>query len=115
MSIKIPILVYTESKKLSFEKEEEYRKEVEIRAMSIEEAVIWRVVKNNELQSKLINIIEKLKEKKIKFVRETIYKSYYISTIEESFIKGNSWIVTTFDCMKEKQIIEEKLKKKEIK
>jgi len=40
MSVKIPISAYTEHKKLLFEKEEEYRKEVEIRAVSIEEVVI---------------------------------------------------------------------------
>ena len=32
--------------------------------MSIEEAVIQRVIKNKEIQSKLINIVEKLKRKK---------------------------------------------------
>ena len=54
----------------------------------------------------------KSKEERIKFVRGTIYKNCHISTIEESFIKGNSWVVITFDCLKERQIMEEKLKKK---
>src|SRR5437868_909722 len=56
----------------------------------------------------------KSKEERIKFVRGTIYKNCHISTIEESFIKGNSWVVITFDCLKGRQIMEEKLKKKEI-
>ena len=40
MSVEMPISAYIESKKQLFEKEEEYRREIEIRAMSIEEAVI---------------------------------------------------------------------------
>ena len=64
MSVEISISAYTESKKLSSEKEEKYRREVEIRAVSIEEAVIQRVIKNKEIQSKLINIVEKLKGKR---------------------------------------------------
>ena len=54
------------------------------------------------------------KEERIKFVRGTIHKNYHISTIEESFIKGNFWIVITFDYLKRRQIMKEKLKKKEI-
>src|SRR6266480_5073217 len=64
MSVEIPISAYTESKKLLLEKEEGYRRKVEIRAVSIEEAVIQRVIKNKEIQSKLINIVKKLKRKK---------------------------------------------------
>ena len=64
MSVEISISAYTESKKLLLEKEEGYRRKVEIRAVSIEEVVIQRVIKNKEIQSKLINIIEKLKGKK---------------------------------------------------
>ena len=64
MSVEIPISAYTESKKLLLEKEEGYRGKVEIRAVSIEEVVIRRVIKNNEIQSKLINNVEKLKGKK---------------------------------------------------
>ena len=64
MSVELPISAYTESKKLLLEKEEGYRRKVEIRAVSIEEAVIQRVIKNKEIQSKLINIVEKLKGKK---------------------------------------------------
>ena len=63
--VKIPMLVYTESKKPSFKKEEECRREVEIRAISIEEAVIQKVIRNNKIQSKLINIVEKLKRNQI--------------------------------------------------
>ena len=40
MSVEMLISAYIESKKLLFEKEEEYKREVEIRAVSIEEAVI---------------------------------------------------------------------------
>src|SRR5437868_10227308 len=64
MSVEIPISAYTESKKLLLEKEEGYKRKVEIRAVSIEKAVIRRVIKNKEIQSKLINIMEKLKEEK---------------------------------------------------
>ena len=64
MSVELPISAYTESKKWLLEKEEEYRRKVEIRAVSIEEAVIQRVIKNKEIQSKLINIVEKLKGKR---------------------------------------------------
>src|SRR6266487_5942904 len=64
MSVEIPISAYTESKKLLLEKEEGYRRKVEIRAVGIEEAVIQRVIKNKEIQSKLINIVEKLKGKR---------------------------------------------------
>src|SRR5437868_5215999 len=64
MLVEIPISAYTESKKLLLEKEEGYRRKVEIRVVSIEEAVIQRVIKNKEIQSKLINIVEKLKGKR---------------------------------------------------
>ena len=64
MSVELPISAYTESKKLLLEKEEGYRGKVEIRAVSIEEVVIQRVIRNNKIQSKLINIVEKLKGKK---------------------------------------------------
>ena len=64
MSVELPISAYTESKKLLLEKEEGYRRKVEIRAVSIEEAVIQRVIKNKEIQSKLVNIVEKLKRKR---------------------------------------------------
>ena len=50
ISVEIPISAYTESKNLLFEKEEENRRKVEIRAVSIEEAIIRRVIKNNEIQ-----------------------------------------------------------------
>jgi len=54
------------------------------------------------------------KEARIKFVEGTIYRSKHISKVEECFIKGNSWVVISFDCHKGIKILKEKLKEKEI-
>lgn len=51
-------------------------------------------------------------EERVKFVRGTLYRSKHIKKIEEKFIKGNTWVVISFDCQKGIEILKEKLKKK---
>ena len=51
-------------------------------------------------------------EERIKFVRGTLYRSKHISLIEEHFIKGNLWVVISFDCLKGVEILKERLRKK---
>ena len=52
------------------------------------------------------------REERIKFVRGTIYRSNHISKIEECFIKGNTWVVISFDCLKGIELLKERLNKK---
>ena len=52
------------------------------------------------------------REERIKFVRGTLHKSNHITKIEENFIKGNLWIVISFDCQKGIDILKEKLERK---
>ena len=46
------------------------------------------------------SLLRKSKEERIKFVRGTLHKSNHITKIEEKFIKGNLWVVISFDCQK---------------
>src|SRR5437868_5586862 len=54
------------------------------------------------------------KEERIKFVEGTIYKNEHISKIEEYFIRGNAWIIISFDCCKGLEILKERIREKEI-
>jgi len=54
------------------------------------------------------------KEERIKFVEGTIYKNKHISKIEEYFIRGNAWIIISFDCRKGLEILKERIREKEI-
>ncbi len=54
------------------------------------------------------------KEERIKFVEGTIYKNKHISKIEEYFIRGNAWVIISFDCHKRLEILKERIREKEI-
>ena len=61
-----------------------------------------------------VSLLGNSKEEHIKFVEGTIYRNKHISKIEKCFIKGNSWVVISFDCLKGLKSLKEKLEKKEI-
>jgi hypothetical protein len=54
------------------------------------------------------------KDIRVKFVRNTLPRSSHIHKIEESFIKGNAWIIITFDCFKGFDLLKTRIRKKEI-